>query len=344
MRALITGGSGYFGSLLLDKLLDSGYNCSVFDIMDFNDKPEDVDFYQGDIRNPDAIARACENVDVVFHNVAQVPLAKDKSLFEEVNIAGTENLLEACVKHKVGKVVYTSSSAVYGVPESNPVSEVTIPTPMEAYGKAKYKAEQLCKEYSEADLLNISIVRPRTIVGHGRLGIFQILFEWIFQGVNVPVLDDGKNTYQFVHADDLADACLLIAKRPNNNDYNIGASDYGTMRELLENLCVYAESKSRVKSIPLNIATMGMNVTSSLGLSPLGAYHSLMYGKSMFFDITKAQTELDWQPKYSSKQMFEQSYDWYLDNRDSVLYDSKKQSAHRSKLKEGALGLLKWII
>ena len=79
--------------------------------------------------------------------------------------------------------------------------------PVEEYGRAKLAGETLCWEYGRKGL-DVSIVRPCTIVGHGRLGIFQILFEWIYQGKNIPVLSDGKNTYQFVHADDLAEACI----------------------------------------------------------------------------------------------------------------------------------------
>ena len=79
--------------------------------------------------------------------------------------------------------------------------------------------------------LDVSIIRPRTIMGHGRLGIFQILFEWIRTGYNVPVLGRGDNVYQFVHADDLADACILAAARPGVATYNCGTDRFGTMRE-----------------------------------------------------------------------------------------------------------------
>jgi len=84
------------------------------------------------------------------------------------------------------------------------------------------------------------------------------------------------------------------------------------MREVLEGLIAHACTLSKVKSVPMNLAIMGMKITSTLGLSPLGAYHALMYGRSMYFDITKARTELGWQPKYSNEEMFAQSYDWYL--------------------------------
>ncbi|MEM1170761.1 MAG: NAD-dependent epimerase/dehydratase family protein [Cyanobacteria bacterium P01_H01_bin.35] len=342
MQSLITGGSGYFGYLLLRKLLDRGELCCVLDLVDADDRPSEVKFFQADIRDYEGVLNACKGVDIIYHNVAQVPLAKDKKLFDSVNILGTENLLKAALANGVKKVVYTSSSAVFGVPNENPVSEYTPPKPGEAYGRAKLEGENLCAKYVERGL-DVSIIRPRTIIGHGRLGIFQILFEWIRQGYNVPVLGKGNNSYQFVHADDLAQACILAAIRPGAATYNCGTDRFGTMREVLQSLCDYAKTGAKVKSVPMAPAIGGMKITSALGISPLGAYHSLMYGRSMYFDISKSQSELGWQPQYSNEEMFIQSYDWYLKNRESV-FTSNRASHHRSAVKQGVLRLVKWFL
>src|SRR6266498_33049 len=111
-HALVTGGSGYFGSLLAKALRGRGYRVSVFDLNDADDRPSDVAFLRGDIRDPSAVARACESVDVVHHNVAQVPLAKDRDLFWSVNVGGAQHLLAAASEKRVRKVVLVSSSAV----------------------------------------------------------------------------------------------------------------------------------------------------------------------------------------------------------------------------------------
>src|SRR5262245_44317707 len=210
---LVTGGSGYFGSLLLRKLRERQESCRVFDLVDADDRPADVEFVQGDIRDAGAVAAACRGVAIVHHNVAQVPLARDRQLFQSVNVQGTQNLLTAARMASVSKVVFTSSSAVFGAPDHNPVTEETPPRPGEAYGQAKLEAERLCRAESERGL-DVTIIRPRTILGHGRLGIFQMLFEWVRTGYNVPVLGRGDNLYQFVHAEDLADACILASLRP----------------------------------------------------------------------------------------------------------------------------------
>ena len=340
--ALITGGAGYFGSLLVERMRARGYACRVFDIADDMVRGSDVEYIKGDIRDYEAVLDACAGVSVVHHNVAQVPLAKDDALFRSVNYHGVENILRASLTSRVQKVVYTSSSAVFGVPRSNPVTESCLPCPGESYGQAKYDGELLCKDFIERGL-DVSVIRPRTIMGHGRLGIFQILFEWIYNGQNVPVLDSGKNIYQFVHADDLAIACIKAGELSGPTIYNCGASEFGSMRDVLEDLCAHAGTGSRVRSVPLQPAVIGMKLTSKLGLSPLGAYHAIMYGKSMYFDISKAKVELDWKPRYSNNEMFRESYDWYVENRKRVL-SSSGGSHHRSAVKQGVLKLVGKIL
>jgi nucleoside-diphosphate-sugar epimerase len=341
-RALITGGSGYFGSLLLRRLVERGWDCRVFDLHDADDRPASVAFVSGDIRDRSAVDAACAGVDVVFHNVAQVPLAKSRALFDSVNVTGTDILLAAARAAGVAKIVHTSSSAVFGVPRTNPVTEDTEPAPAEPYGRAKYEAEQRCRAAAAAGL-DVTIIRPRTVLGHGRLGIFQILFEWIREGANVPVLGRGDNRYQFVHADDLADACIRAAGRPGPAVYNVGTDRFGTMREALEGLCAHAGTGSRVRTVPMAPAVWGMKLTSALGLVPLGAYHSLMYGRSMWFDVSRARDELGWQPRWSNLEMFIDSYEWYLRHREDVLRGAPG-SHHRSAVRQGALVLVKRLL
>jgi nucleoside-diphosphate-sugar epimerase len=342
-KILVTGGSGYFGSLLVYKLNKIGCEIVNFDLNPPDENLRGVTFIQGDIRNLDSIKAATKGIDIVFHNVAQVPIAKDINLFWSVNERGTENLIEACLVGGVKKIVYTSSSAVFGVPEKNPVTELTQPAPVEDYGRAKLAGEIACLNAAKKGDLEIVIIRPRTILGHGRLGIFQILFEWIHEGSNVPVLGKGDNVYQFVHAEDLADACVLAAEKSSGTKiYNCGAKTFGTMRETLQGLVDYAKTGSQVSNIPEGLAVMGMKATSFLGLSPLGPYHWMMYGKSLYFDISKAENELGWNPKFSNVEMMIDSYNWYVKNRSAVL-TAKGKSHHKSAIKHGVLSLAKYF-
>ena len=342
MKALVTGGSGYFGSVLVNRLLEKGFDVGSLDINEPDVLPKEVTFHKIDIRDKDSLMTDLIGYDIIFHNVAQVPLAKNNKLFWEVNVKGTENICEVSLTNNIKKIIYTSSSAIYGVPKENPVDENSVPMPREGYGRAKLKGEIICKDYNKKGI-DLSIIRPRTIMGHGRLGIFSILFKWISEGVNIPVLNNGSNIYQFVHADDLADACILAA---NNNDqfscYNIGASDYDTMRNTLENLCDYADTGSKVYSLPLRPIEFSMNILSLLNLIPLGPYHSLMYGRSLYFNINKAQVELEFKPKISTERMFIESYEWYLDFvRSNKL--KGKGSKHQKPINESLLKVLRWF-
>ncbi len=340
--SLVTGGSGYFGSLLVKMLLDAGDEVRVLDLFDADDRPTQVEFLQGDIRDPAAVRRACQGVDAVHHNVAQVPLARDNKLFWSVNRDGARTLFETCHELGVKKVINMSSSAIFGVPETNPVTENTPPAPREDYGKAKVAAERVAREYI-AKGLDITTIRPRTILGSGRLGIMQILFEWLRLGRNVPVMGKGDNTYQFVHAKDLATASILAATQPGSAIYNIGATAFGTMSETLEALTAHANTGSRVVCVPEWPAVLGMALSTRIGISPLAPYHWLMYGRSLYFDVAKAKNELGWSPKYSNTDAICESYDWYLENRDKAL-SQNQASKHRSAVKHGILDVVSRLL
>ena len=181
-------------------------------------------------------------------------------------------------------------------------------------------------------------------MGYGRLGIFQILFEWIHQGKNIPVLNGGKNIYQFVHAADLAEACIQASTLRGPDAFNCGTDRFGTMREVLEHLCRHAGTGSKVKSLPMWPMMAAMNLSSALGISPLGSYHASMYGRSIYFDISKAHTQLGWVPRYSNNEMFVESYEWYLSHRGAVLAAKETTSRHRSAVEQGVLKLLHWFV
>jgi nucleoside-diphosphate-sugar epimerase len=337
---LVTGGSGYFGSLLVGRLRAAGHRVRVLDLHDADDRPADVEIVLGDVRDAAVVAEAVAGVEVVYHNVAQVPLARDPHLLRTVNVDGTRLLLEACRSAGVGKVVHTSSSAVFGVPATNPVLPSTVPDPREAYGHAKLAAEWACLDAVRRGL-DVSIVRPRTILGHGRLGIFGILFDWIADGADPIVLGDGRNRYQFVHADDLADACQLAGGAAGPGVFNIGTDRFGTMQETLEHLCAHAGTGSRVRRLPAAPTALAMRATARLGLAPFAPYHWLMYARSMWFDIDHARDALGWSPRWSTDDMFAQSYDWFVAHRDAT-HDATA-SHHRRSARQGVLGLAKHL-
>ncbi len=341
---LITGGAGYFGTVLTEQAVARGYRVRILDVNRPAEAAAGVEVVVGDVRDRSALRGACEGVDAVLHNVAQVPLAKDRALFRSVNVVGTANVLLAAREAGVAKVVHTSSSAVYGIPDSNPVDEDTPPRPLEAYGRAKLEAEALCREATGSGL-DVTIIRPRTILGHGRLGIMAVLFELVAAGAPVYVLGRGDNRYQFVHAADLADACLRAAERPGPAAYNVGATEFGTMRETLEALVRHAGTGSRVRGLPARPAQLAMRAVAGIGAAPFAPYHWLLYGESLWFDTTRARSELGWEPAHSNADMVIESYEWFLAHRDRLGVPAEAGgpagSHHQSPVRLGVLRLLR---
>ena len=187
----------------------------------------------------------------------------------------------------------------------------------------------------------MTVVRPRTILGHGRLGIMAILFEFVADGSPVFVFGSGDNRYQFVHADDLADACLRAAARPGPAVYNVGAQSFGTMRETLQALVDHAGTGSQVRSLPIGPARSAMQAVANAGLAPFAPYHWLLYGESLWFDVTRARTELGWEPRHSNTSMVIESYEWFLAHRHEL--GGRTGSEHQSAAKLGALKLVKHL-
>lgn len=341
---LVTGGSGFFGIHLVQRLLDSGEEVRVFDIAESEIERIDksIDLVQKDIRDYSAVYEACRGVDVVYHTAAVLPIARAGARYREINIEGTRNVLEASLKRGVSKVVHISTSAVYyGAPEKAPIDENSELHPLGSYGRAKFEAEQLCRKYREDFGLDVSIIRPRPIVGPGRLGIFQILFDWLKDGKNIYILGSGNNRFQFISTSDLAEVCLLAANKAGGGDFNIGAEKFSTLREDLEALAAHAGTGSRVVSINATLARYTLKLLDMLKLSPIVEWHYKTYDKDFFFDITKAKKLLGWVPIDSNVDMLIRTYDWYLQHYKQL--ESRLGTSHRYSLRQRVLRLLKLI-
>jgi nucleoside-diphosphate-sugar epimerase len=336
-KVLVTGGAGFLGQYLVKKLVDSGKEVSVLDVL----YPEISGhrFLHGDIRDPEICLRATEGVSTVFHNVAQVPLAKNYELFKSVNILGTRNILEGSALNNVDNFIFTSSSAVFGLPSNMPANSVLTPFPVEEYGRTKLKGEQLVNQYKDK-IENTSIVRPRTILGSGRLGLFSILFDWISEGLDVFVFDEGENSYQFIHALDLADGIIAAGNVPGHNSFNLGATEYNSLRTDLEVLCRYADTGSRVRSIPSALFRKPLLLGAKLNLIPFASYQLLLYSKAMYFDSENDWSNLNVTPKYSNSSALIESYEWFLQNK-GELHSDNNQSVHRSIAKGASLSLMR---
>lgn len=339
---LVTGGSGFIGSVLARTLVERGESVRVFDVIDFKDRPVGVEFVQGNIRNPADIARALDEVDTVYHNVALVPLSKAGQKFWDVNVTGTALLLDQCRKQKIKSFVHVSSSAIFGVPQC-PITDKSPLHPVEIYGRAKLAGENLVKKYI-TDGYTATIIRPRTVVGNFRLGIFHILFEWISENKDIYIIGKGNNLFQFVHVDDLVDAMIKSAQRGKSGIFNIGTDRFSTLREDLTAFIQKIGSTSRVRSLPATLTILALSVLDWLRFSPLAPWHYLTYHKPFYFDVSHEQETLQWQPRYSNMEAFVTAYNWYSANKDRLIEEIEwEASNHHTPPKQKILKLLKWL-
>ncbi len=337
---LVTGGSGYLGSALVRRLCSEGRSVRVFDISDSPDRPDSAEFFRGDVRDLNALRKACRDADVIYHNAALVPLTKAGKAFREVNVRGTANVLEAAKKQGVRKIVHSSSSAIYGAPEHCPINESTPPHPVESYGRSKLEAERVMLSPFGSGRPFVTLIRPRTIVGTGRLGIFQILFSWIRAGRNVYTIGAGDSPLQLVHIDDLVDSMLLASLRDKHEVYNIGAARYSSLREDLTALCRHAGTGARVKGLPVWPSILALRLLDIMKLSPLAPWHYLTYHKPFYFDISRATERLGWRPRYSNEEMLIEAYDTYAS---APAGDGASTSMHRTTPAQKLLKVLRWL-
>lgn len=341
MLHLVTGGSGFLGNLIARRLVASGERVRVLDIWQDQSQPAEIEFIQCDIRDREGVARAMQGVDVVHHNVALVPLTKSGRIFWEVNVNGSVNAAELAVRAGVRSFIHMSSSAIYGCPAEQPITDSTPTKPVEIYGRGKLAGEQAVRRILDGKGVSLVIIRPRTILGEGRLGIFQILFQWIRENRNVYTIGSGNNLFQFIHAHDLMDFYMLALQAGRPGAYNVGTDRYGTLKEGLENLIRHAGSSSRVKSLPVTLSIGALRALDAVGLSPLAPWHYLTYHKPFHFDVAPLMA-LGWKPRYSNDEMFRESYDWFLAHPNAV-GEHKDGSAHRKPVKEAMLAVLKYF-
>src|SRR4051812_4965717 len=239
-RALVTGGTGFLGLHLARALANAGYDVRTLDLHEPGPSADpDFEFVQADVRDPDAMENATRDVDVVVDNAALVPVTRsDPAAYHSVNVNGCRTTLEAARKHGV-YVLHISSSAIYGVPKELPIRPTTPLAPFEPYGESKARADVLVSERRRQGQV-VASLRPRTLLGEGRLGIFDVIFARVRAGRRVPMFGSGRNKVQMSDVEDFCAAALAAIRKEANDDYNVGAAEFGTVRDDLQALIDHA--------------------------------------------------------------------------------------------------------
>ena len=312
-RIIIIGGSGFLGQALVNCLkTEKLYTALVMDIH----KPlaEGDGFIWQDIRLPLDFAFNAD--DIVVHLAAnqyhtKVPRKNRESYFFDTNTVGTQNILERMEHCKACNMVYFSTDMVYGLPLELPVRPDHPQNPFGPYGRSKKASEGICERFREKGF-NITVFRPRMIVGPGRFGILIKLFGLIQKNMPVPMIGAGNNCYQMVSVDDCAHAALqAIRKRCPNRAYNLGSLNPPKVKDLLSAVIKHANSRS-----PL-IPTWGTGVKAALAF--LAAIHlEIMYREQYkiadcdyLLDISESMQELGWVPQHDDTEMLIAAYDEY---------------------------------
>lgn len=181
MRVLVTGGSGFIGSRLVEELLKKGHTVRILDKAMSSRYPDICQI--GDVRDPEAVDRAVKDVDLVYNLAAEHrDDVRPISLYYEVNVNGAKILADACAANGVKQIIFTSSVAIYGLNVGTP-SESTSPNPFNDYGRSKLQAEEVLQQWQSADpSRRLTIVRPAVVFGEGNRGNVFNLVKQITSG------------------------------------------------------------------------------------------------------------------------------------------------------------------
>jgi nucleoside-diphosphate-sugar epimerase len=337
----ISGGAGFLGLHLARRLLADGHEVRSLDLVPLDDPDLDVHELRGDIRDEAACRRLLDGARILVHAAAALPIRGSREEIRSVNVDGTLTLLSAAAAAGIKRVVFVSSTAVYGIPDKHPIEEDDPLHGVGHYGESKIAAEEVCRAFMRRGLESV-ILRPKTFIGPERLGVFEILFDWIREGRRIYVLGDGSNSYQLLAVEDLVEAIVLAARKRTaaGETLNIGAKQFGTVRSDLQALIDHAGSSSRLTPVPAKPSEVILRGLELARLSPLVEWHYKTAHRDSFVDVSRAERILGWTPRLSNAEALIGTYDWYLAHRGEL---AEGGVTHRVPWNQRALGVLKRI-
>ncbi|MEM0317378.1 MAG: SDR family NAD(P)-dependent oxidoreductase [Candidatus Nezhaarchaeales archaeon] len=298
-RVLVTGGAGFIGSHVVDKLINEGWTIRVVDNLSSgrienlkHHDDDNVEVWTVDLKDPQKALEAVKNVTTVFHFAAnpevRLSTISPETHFNE-NVVATFNLLEAMRRSDVKDIVFASSSSVYGEPEAIPVSEEAPLKPVSVYGASKVACESLIHAYSRLYGIRAVVLRYANVVGprlrHG------VVYDFILKLLKKPdelvILGDGSQVRSYMHVIDAVEATIIAWKKASANFevYNVGNEDWITVSEVAQ------------------------EVVSVMGLRDVKfTYEPVLHGVGWLGDVKRIALAIDkikslgWRPKMNSKQ------------------------------------------
>lgn len=258
------------------------------------------------------MSTACRSVDIVIHAAAALPI-QSKSAIYETDYEGAKTTLDAAIEQDVERFIYVSTTAVYGIPDVHPIPEDFPKDPVGHYGQAKWKAEQYC--FERWDDIFTTIIRPKTFIGRERLGIMEVLFDWIRRGKNIYVLGDGTNLYQLLDVEDLCEAIWLACTHEDaRNVFNVGAREFGSINNDMQPVFDKVDNGSRLVHLPAKPIQEILRLLEWLNLSPIVRWQYDTMDKESYVATDKIKETLGFEPQSSNQDAIMKNFDWYMDH------------------------------
>jgi len=292
MKALVTGGAGFIGSHIVDRLVAEGHDVSVVDNLATGKRSNlnpRAHFYEMDVVSPSFVeVLEIARPEVVFHEAAQmsVKASTDDPLYDaRVNVMGLVNVLESCVRTGVRKVVFASSGATFGNPVYLPIDEDHPQRPESPYGITKMVAEHYLKYYAADRALDFTALRYGNVYGprqdsFGEAGVVAIFARKLLAGETPTIHWDGEQVRDYVYVEDVARANLLAATGGDGRCYCVGTGVGTSVNELYQVLC----------------ETIGVYIPARRAPRRPGDL------RTAYFDTTRIRNDLNWAPEVSLRE------------------------------------------
>ena len=250
MQVLITGGSGFIGSYLVKHLLEQGHEVKVLDLRKPDIEHKKLEFVNKSVM--DELAEDIHGCDIVYHFAAMLGVDNsDKRPLEtmRINLEGSVNVFKSAVEANVKRMIYASSSEVYGEPRELPIGEDSVKGPVSAYGVSKLAAEIYAKAYNHEFGTDIKIVRFFNVYGRGQSNNFviPIFINKALENKPLKVFGEGSQTRCFTYVEDIAEGVFTVLEKGKTGEaYNIGNNQPTTILELAQTIKAVTGSKSEI--------------------------------------------------------------------------------------------------
>ncbi len=312
MEVIVTGGSGFIGQHLCQRLAAGGHHVLSIQRRPWRDTPPGVKTMEVDIRDV-SIMKAFNGCEILYHLAAIPPGEARRRELYEVNVRGTENVLDMAYSCRVRRVVFVSSAEVYGLLPSIPCPEDVPLRPLTEYGRSKALAETCCLQFMKKKGMAVVILRPGSVLGPGvRVRSILFLFNQIIKNRPLFLFGRGRNKIQLLSVHDLVDVLVALEGPDPPGPLNVAGHEATPLIDLGKKLKTHARSRSPILSIPSLPFKPVLSLLEALGLWPSILPYMIQSDKDFILDITKAKNVLGFDPHYSNIEMLLETFDWYL--------------------------------